>query len=238
MVGRNWKRANLPGASERMLVVLRCLEQSKEQEFPFVFLEGVGKKTIRALIERDWIFESPGLDGVRYKITLNGSKALAAYSTSPYRSDGICPRCGLRPRHMAANGTLQPYCIECKRQQGNRAYALKGNRLKPDGLCASCKEKPRHVYPSGYVIPYCKECRREMRKAEKRRRQARLLARIRAGEFVPCLRCKKACRHIAGSTVYDYCYDCYRHQQNSCAKKRALKRVHLGTKVEQQAVGK
>lgn len=31
----------------------------------------------------------------------------------PPRTDGKCPRCGLRPRHVTASGTLTGYCLPC-----------------------------------------------------------------------------------------------------------------------------
>lgn len=68
-----------PHMTFRMFQVLHHLRDAQNADSPFVALSGVHKNTIRALVESDMVFESPGLDGDRYKITGRGLKALKVY---------------------------------------------------------------------------------------------------------------------------------------------------------------
>lgn len=218
-------RDGLPSCTYRMLAVLQTLRAAKQADCPFVLLPGIHKRTLNALTERDWIFESDAPDGTRYTITGRGLKALKVYSEpNRYRTDGLCKDCG-RPRKQAKSGYTYIYCDECQKQHNNRAYRLKGNQLKPDGLCARCGKRQRHTYPSGHTIPYCKPCRDRMRKGERKRKQRRLLKRIQEGEHIPCLKCDQP-RYVSGNTVQDYCYTHYRTQQRKAALKRSAHYHH------------
>jgi hypothetical protein len=219
------KRKGLPTMSQIMMEVLYNLREASQAGYPFIALEGVHSRTINTLLERDWMLESKGLDGVRYRITGRGLHALAVYEQPSRRFDGICPRCDIRPRTTYGTGTPCPYCDECKREIGRKQYALRGNRLNPDGLCAQCQTNKRHTYPSGKTIPYCMVCRKARRKHERELRQKNLLTRIEQGEFLPCYRCREQPRHHTGKTVHDYCYDCYREYQNEYLRKWQMKRA-------------
>lgn len=215
------RRSGLPAMSRKMMHILQYLRQAKHENFPFADLPAeVHGRTINTLVERDWILASKGLDGVRYSITGRGLKALKVYEAPTRRFDGICCRCNERPRYQAKNGKLQPYCLPCNRRIGRRQHALRGRRLREETPCSRCKTRPRHRPASGRLIAYCIECKREQRKEEKQRAKKRLLKRLRAGEFVPCIRCKEQPRHYAANSVYDYCEACYRAMQRDYRQKR------------------
>lgn len=215
------KRHGLPPMTRCMAEVLAELRAAQQADMPFIHLPDLHYRTRRSLILRDWIFASPGLDGTRYKITGRGLKALAVYEQPiQRRDDGLCPTCGVRPRKVAKTGYVYGYCAECQRLHDNRQFALKGHQLDPNSLCPRCGERPRYRYPSGFIIAYCYECRAAMRQDERRRKHARLLARIQAGEFIPCIRCKKCPRYHTDKLVYDYCHECYRAQQNDYNRRK------------------
>lgn len=146
-----WKQRRLTGyppmtAHQRR--VLEHLRDCKAQDWPAVHLDGVRKHTINALVKRDWIFESPGLDGVRYTITARGQQALDAYSapTRQYRHDGLCPDCGERPVYVTPSGNNLGYCLECRRDRQNRKYRETGTGLTPGKLCPRCCQRLHHTH--------------------------------------------------------------------------------------------
>lgn len=217
-----WQRkiGHYPALTSKMLAILELLESALAQDYPFIAVSA-HPRTLKALVNRDWIFASSGLDGVRYKITGRGMKALNAYRQQPpARRDGLCPTCGERPRKVAPSGYVYGYCEECNRAYGRKQYALKGHQVKAGRLCSRCHEHPCLVYPSGNTIAYCDECRRALRKDERVRKQQRLLARIEGGEVLLCVRCGEKPRYVGGRTVYAYYHDCYREQQREAAVRR------------------
>jgi hypothetical protein len=228
----HWKqrhRQGLPVMSQKQMKILQDLRAAKRNDSPFQYLDDVHPKTLRSLTRNDWVFESKGddKDRTRYRITLRGEQALAVYEKPPrYRTDGICPQCNERPRRVDESGEVQPYCLECSRELGRKAYAKKGHRKKPNQLCPSCRERTRYQYPSGHIIAYCKPCRDAKRKEEKRRKNERLLERIKQGELILCVRCKERPRYHGKKVVYDYCRECYRYQQNLYSKKKLVQRIH------------
>lgn len=225
--GRQAKRVGLPSMSRVQMQILRFLRDSEDAGFPFADLPGIHGRTINTLVRHDWIFPSKGIDGsVCYKITGRGRKAMEAYETKPYRLDGICRRCNKRPRKVSANGNLQGYCAECKREMERSRYRREGYGLRSDVPCSRCKTRPRHRRASGAVITYCIECSREVRKEGKQRAKVRLLEKLRAGEFVPCIRCGEAPRYHTPNSVYDYCHKCYREMQNSYLRRKAKEVKH------------
>jgi hypothetical protein len=219
------RRKGLPVMSQIMMAILYKLRESSQAGYPFIALEGVHHRTINSMLERDWMLESTGLDGVRYKITGRGLHALKVYETPKPRTDGICPRCGICPRTTYDTGTPCAYCEECIQEIGRKRYALKGNQLNPEGMCAQCSERQRHTYPSGHTIPYCMICRKAMRKQEREQKHKNLLKRIEQGEFLPCYRCREKPRYHTEKTVYDYCHGCYREYHNEYSRKWELKRA-------------
>lgn len=225
---RQWKqrrRAGLPVMSRHMMLVLQDMRAAKASGFPFVDLSGVHKRTINALVRFDWIFESPGLDGVRYKITLRGEKALKVYERPTYRYDGLCPRCGLRPKKNWSSGKTCGYCDECLRKRDKRQYALKGHQFRPDSVCPMCKERPRLTYRNGKQHTYCAECRHARRAQERRRQHDLNLERIARGEVLLCRRCKAQPRYHTNKYVYDLCPDCQRAYMNAYNARRRGKQV-------------
>lgn len=211
--------------SQVMMTVLYRLREAEQSQYPFASIEA-DPRTLRTLVQRDWIIASDGLDGIRYRITGRGLHALTVYEQpSPKRDDGLCPDCGLQPRMTYSTGRQIGYCQDCNRTRQNRGYAEKGNQLDPNGLCARCKKHQRHTYPSGHTVPYCIKCRKELRKKERTQKHKALLKRIQQGEFLPCYRCKEQPRYHTQNTVYDYCSACYRAYHNEYIRKWELKRV-------------
>src|SRR5690242_4509009 len=118
----NWQR-RLQGyapMSAKSMAVLQHLLVAKAQEWPFVSLDHVHKRTLNALFEADLIAESIGADGVRYKITARGERTLQAYSRPSRRTDGICPTCGERPKFFYSTGRRAGYCRECEAELTRR----------------------------------------------------------------------------------------------------------------------
>lgn len=212
-----WKartRAGLPQMTKRMYDILVMLRDAKKAGYPFVALPNVHKRTLNALtLERDWMVVSRGIDGDKYTITTRGEKALAVYEKPTRRFDKICPTCNVRPKHVNEDGYEYGYCLECYREHGRKQHALKGYQLDPDAPCSRCKKRPRMVFPSGKINTYCKHCRKVLRRGEKKRKHARLLERIAAGECLPCPKCG-APRYHSKKVVYDWCYAHYREYQN------------------------
>lgn len=210
ITGKARKLTNQELMTAKMETVLIALRDAANTGTPFIHLTDAHQHTLRALVRRDWIFPSAGKDGTRYKITGRGLKALKAYEQPPYRQDGICPTCGVRPRKVYPGGRHYGYCHECELESKRRMWKMKGKQIDRNAPCSDCGIRPRHVYPSGAVIIYCYECRNERRKEERRLKHARLLQRIRDGEVILCIRCHAAPRYHNSKHVYDYCYDCYR----------------------------
>lgn len=194
--------------SSRMFDALQILRAAKESEFPFIDLPGVYKSTIRALVERDWIFPSPGLDGIRYKITARGEKAMRIFE-EPLRSNPnkICPDCGIRPKHVSSTGRLAAYCLECDRVLSRRKWQHKTPRFKSN-TCPRCQRRPRHQYPGGRIATYCKRCTRTTKRQNKRKNKQRKIEQAKRGELM-CIECKNSPRHYTENSVYDYCWSCW-----------------------------
>lgn len=213
-----------------MMIVLMQLRKAKALGFPFIPVDKCDPRTLRTLVKREWIFVSPKheLDEARYKITDLGQRVLTVYLRPVQRTDGICPDCGEKPKHVGKTGYVYGYCIDCNRKKGRRSYQLKGNQLNPEGLCARCKKRPRYQYPSGFVIPYCEKCRSIRRKRERKQKHKNRLKRIRQGELILCIRCKAKPIYHTKKTTYDYCHDCYREQQNDYMNRRkAQEQAHV-----------
>lgn len=227
----DWKqrqRAGMPSITRKMYNVLAFLKQAKDADYPFVPLPpGIDARTIRALCElsRGWVFASPGLDGVRYTITGAGEKALKVYTPTVKRGDGICPRCGERPRRVrkqGANiGTPAPYCAACENRMARRKYRLGVDRLLPDRLCSRCRKRPRYVASTGRVYTYCRHCKNVLHRRRHRRERKFLLKRALAGEHIPCRRenCDEP-RYVSGKTVQDYCYRHFREYMTAYNDRR------------------
>lgn len=215
----NRKRRDLPLITPPMMKVLLALRAAADADAPFMHLPDVHGRTLWSLLNRDWIFKSPGLDGVRYKLTGRGLKALKVYEPTLRRDDGICPACGIRPRNVYPGGREYGYCAECEREHKRKQFKLKGKQLKREGLCPRCKERPKHVARTGRVASYCLQCKAERAKDERKRKHQRLLERIAAGEHIKCLKCDQP-RYHTQNTVYDYCYEHYWQYMNEYNDRR------------------
>jgi hypothetical protein len=214
-------RRGLPHMTRRMMVVLIRLRIADENDEPFEALADVHFRTLRSLLERDWIVDDPGLDGIRYKITSRGLKALKVYEPQVKRTDGLCPRCCERPRRMRKTGIAAPYCAECGNQMSRRKYRLGLYRLKAEGLCSRCHKRPRFVTTTGRAYSQCRHCKNLRRRREHRRERQQLLKRILAGEHVPCR--KQGCDqpvHVFGKTVNDYCHQHWKDYTNAYNDRR------------------
>lgn len=205
----NRSRRGLPMITPPMLAVLQQLRDARDADMPFIDLPGVHGNTLRSLINRDWIFASPGLDGVRYKLTSRGEKALKVYEPLERRYDGICPDCGKNPKHVTRGGHHEGYCLDCLRASAKRARALKLKVKNGDVPCSRCKKRPRHRHKNGTFNTYCDHCKNVMSRRWKRKAFRKKLERARRGELI-CIRCKTAPRHYTENTVYDYCAACFR----------------------------
>lgn len=188
--------------------VLRYLRDMKRQGCEFVELHYplAHGATLKHLFERDWIFESPGLDGMRYKITGRGLQALSAYEHPVQRRDGICPGCGERERHVSSSGRRISYCLECERERcrGKNRRA----RLRP-GLCKKCKQQPKRQYSSGLYSDLCLDCDREHGRVKDRRERQRVYEAVASGAPVPvCVQCKARPRRVFANSVSDWCEVC------------------------------
>lgn len=212
------RRGDLPAMTGRMHTVLKRLVDAKRGDLFMPALMDVHGRTLRALVERDWIAESRGLDGMRYYITGRGIKAYAVYSRGGHRFDGMC-RCGQRPRGYYSTGKRKPYCNVCLALYARRRFKLKGYQLKAETPCSRCKKRPRHVYPSGKRITYCTHCRQVLRRTERKQKMKRKLWLISIGRPPICLKCDSPVYHTP-KTVYDYCYTHYRQQQNAWLRKQ------------------
>ncbi len=220
-------RDGQPSMTGQMLDVLRYLRAVRGQDGGMVPLayplaHGI---TLHHLIDRDWIVEDAGY----YGITGRGLKALALYEPRRNRSDGVCPRCGQRPRHVRSSGMSDAYCLECLRARGRKRTAEHRNQGDPDRMCSRCHEKPRHRYSGGHVSTYCADCERERSNAKSRRAKANLLNDIRAGAPVPlCQHCKQKPRRVFANSISNYCADCGPRLMRRWKLNRALKHTYEG----------
>lgn len=234
--GQSWtmrQRRDLPMMTPPMMKLLLILREAHNADSPFIHLDGVHKRTMTALLDRDWIFASPGVDGTRYKITGRGLKALQVYEPVERRRDDICPDCNERPKHVTKSGRKEGYCIECLRKSDRRKYHL-GIDKNPNTLCPRCKKRPRHRQPGGKVITYCEHCDRVRKRAAKRKKQREQKKLLRAGGFIKCrIAGCDACVHFTEKSVYDQCemhwrafmtaYNDKRRPASKAAKSRRVK---------------
>jgi len=179
--------------------------------------------TLRAMVNADWVQEADGPGGMVYRITRRGRDAYALFAppTAPYRKDGLCPRCGDRPR--GEHG----YCKECARKKGCENYARNGQRRRREAvgrLCATCGKRPVRVTASGYAKSYCLDCDRRRNREQKRRSTADLLARVNAGEHVACTTCG-APVYATDKWITCYCKDCYNTRQLRAKARRAWRKA-------------
>lgn len=210
----NWTQRERHGMvmTHKQLDVLVRLREAKlaDPECPFAALDDVNKRIVRSLVDRGWIFISPGLDGTKYYISVHGERALRVFERPVgKRYDGLCPDCGVRPKHVSASGRQSGYCLECSNRLGRRKYHHGVPRASADNsICPRCHKRPRHVLPGGKQVTYCLHCKRVMARRNKRKNKQRLMEKARRGELI-CIRCKERPRHYTENSVYDYCRECW-----------------------------
>ena len=215
-----------PLMTSNMMDVLDYLRRAKQDGWPFVPVEDIDPRTLRALFNRDWIFESTGPDGSRYCITERGERAYKVYEQPTRRNDDICPTCGIRPRHVSQSGRKDGYCLECGNESKRKAYRLKRPGKNPQSMCPRCHKRPRHVYASGRACTYCLHCKNLRSRHGKKRWHKEKLKRVQAGEVLICTRpgCTRP-RHVTPSCVYDLCREHYREWHNDYRHRKKAGRV-------------
>lgn len=62
---------------------------------------------------------------------------------------------------------------------------------------------------------FCYECLKEYRKEQRERRRARMMERLKKGEPVLCIRCKRETVYHTEKSVFDYCRKCFYEMQNA-----------------------
>lgn len=218
------KRGNQPRITGPMQVVMDCLKASRDAGYPFAALPLVtDHRTITALIARDWIVESRGLDGLRYKITGRGLAALGHYESIMNRRDGICPRCGVRKRGVTKNGRRIAYCDECERERCRQKHHRLGRSINPERGCSKCG-KPLHRYTTGSYSTYCTECEAERSrlKAHRDRETGRQIAHGN-GDVPLCTRCKQKPVKLFANSISSYCAECLPLIMRKAKLRRKLK---------------
>lgn len=154
-------RGGEPRMTGPMETIMNHLKASLLADFPFAALPAkTDRRSVTALINRDWIIESRGLDGLRYKITGRGLKILDHYTGMQVRHDGICPRCGEHPRHKPKSGRRSAYCLECEKARYQQKKMNGCRFVNPDRGCSRCG-KPIHQYSTGRYSTYCYDCEHE-----------------------------------------------------------------------------
>lgn len=117
----------MPRITALQFVILRDMKVAMDAGWPSVFLTA-NPHTINLMLERGWIRKSVGIDGTRYLITWRGEDILrrASRPRRRRRTDGICPKCGKRPRE-----TGKVYCRPCITDYGRirqKAYRVRQSR--------------------------------------------------------------------------------------------------------------
>ena len=194
---RNGKSRDKVNVTYPMECVLRRLRAALEQDRPFLLLDPkveseLDERTLETLEDRDWIVSGDRTHPY-YRITKRGLNILAKCDVQVQRRDGICFRCGERPRYVNSKGKTENYCYECERKRSNEKQA-RLRRIKPTKPCRRCKAAPRHQYlPSGLWSDFCTDCDRLLRKQRKHTTSRELRELIRQGlRPVPtCPRCKE-----------------------------------------------
>lgn len=182
------------------LNMLAYLVDCEDAGYPWVELK-LRPKWQQIFLNEDWLAVSIDkyTGATAYKITLRGKQLLDVF-VHKRRNDGLCPRCGLRPRKRYACGEVKGYCGQCFNE-------IRRNR-RTDAPCVSCGKRPRALTKTGLQIEYCYECNREKYTEWRKKDNARRRARIEAGEVIMCPRCKERPVQVTARRVYAYCYEC------------------------------
>lgn len=98
----------------------------------------------------------------------------------------LCSSCKEKPRKVYANGTVSPYCVDCKSKitsYKDDNHCITCNKLisrsadtgycsrcyaeqfrKGDQICPICCARKRHMFPTGRLASYCAYCLNEKSK--------------------------------------------------------------------------
>lgn len=217
------QRDGLPAATGGVRRLLAYLFECKRSGFEWVPLgwPDVEGRTIKAALRHDWIFESAGPDGIRYKLTARGEDVHLRYQGIRNRRDHICPRCGERERHIRSGGKRDGYCLECARAVSRAKNKRRRALPHKPRLCPKCGQADVHVYGSGKAANYCFSCEQARSKEKTARLRAAELERARRGEVRPCARCGERPRVVTANAVNHYCAEC-RTQYNRQNRARRL----------------
>jgi hypothetical protein len=143
-----------------------------------------------------------------YRILPEGLRVLEHYETTVRRMDKTCPRCEERLRAKRRNGRFADYCCVCeaavRRERSQRRF-----ENHTDEPCVSCGLRPRKISAGGWQYTLCSECRRAYTANHYRRQQARLRARIEAGEVIVCPLCGERPVSVTKTKVNDRCRPCH-----------------------------
>lgn len=194
-----------------MSVVLLHLRDQKKAGAPFAALpKGTDKRTVTALEERDWIYAGDFTAPV-YAITLRGEKALKACEGIINRRDGLCPKCGERPRPITSGGKLAAYCHVCESQRAKEKAARGAAKIDPSRGCSRCGNHPLHRYSTGRYSTYCTACEQARSRAKSQRSTARRRALAQSGGYIKlCPRCNQKPVVVTANAIASYCVDCRR----------------------------
>lgn len=202
---------------ERLYEAWKASENSATAyRYPFVDMRGTNYQSLLSLQNRDMIVaHSAGSSA--YALTKRGQMAYELFAEPRGRYDGICPRCGLRPRGHRKNGSLLAYCKECNAEYALANYHLRRRYYKPNKPCSRCGKHPRRVSRGGIMYPLCDKCLREKHRKQRERR----LAKAKAGETFYCQRpgCNEPVK-VVPSTVHQYCEKHLREYTYRLRKKR------------------
>ena len=231
---RKGKQRGKENITYPMECVLRRLRAALEQDAPFLLLDPaqdrqLDERTLFTLAERDWIVEGDVTESY-YRITKRGLNILAKCDVQVQRRDGICPKCGERPKRIDDNGRQLAYCDECERER-TRLKTLRQRKQTPTEPCAHCYERPRHQYqPSGTWSRYCSVCDPLLRKGRKHTTAKERRERIRRGEMpIPvCAECKDRPVVLYENSVSHYCAVCLPKVARRWKVKRMYERIRPG----------
>jgi hypothetical protein len=216
--------------------VLRRLRAALEQDRPFLLLDpkaepDLDERTLTTLQKRDWIVagdkQSP-----YYRITKRGLNILAKCDVPVQRRDGICPKCGLRPKRVNKQGRQEAYCDPCENERSRRKNAVMRRKPPKNMTCVHCKAAPKHQHqPSGLWSRYCSACDKLLRKNRKHRTQAEFREQIQQGlRPVPlCARCKEQPVVLCENSVAHYCAECRLLMTRRWKVMRMYARIRPGT---------
>ena len=216
--------------THKMMAVLVHLRQALDDDAPFQYLNDFHMRTVNTLVERFFVFKSPGLDGIRYKITGRGKMALKLYESpvEDRRYDDVCPRCGNNPKHFYPNGRKYGYCLPCARiarRENNQLHGYRQARVFNE-VCPRCEKRKRHVSESGRIKSWCLHCRREDGKTKRPGRTAARLAAIADGDVPKCCKCDDGV-YSTERSVYDYCQKHLREYMNGYNRRRRQRKGDL-----------